>query len=85
MTINLFKPNDWIIIYKGSGEYSTYESRIYNLPNKKWYCYLEYSKSRNKYKISNSLDYYYDWVKESSPYQKCLDKQIELQKTTFII
>jgi len=82
MKFRLLKPNDWIIIHKECGQYSTAESRKYGAPHENWYCYLQYSKSRNKYKITNSLDFNYDWIENSNTYQKCLDKQISLQKQT---
>jgi len=80
MKFNLFKPNDWVIIYKNGGGYTTSETRKYNAPSEKWYCYLMYSKSRDKYKITHSLDYTYDWIESSNPYQACVDKMIQLQK-----
>jgi len=80
MIFGLIKPNDWIVVYKNGGGYTTAETRKYNAPSKKWYCYLNYSKSRNKYKISHSLDYNYDWINASNPYQACMDRMIKLQR-----
>lgn len=79
MKFNLFKPSDWIIVYKSEGRYTTPEIRKYNAPSEKYYCYLMYSKSRNKYKITHSLEYDYDWIEPSNPYQACVDEMIHLQ------
>jgi hypothetical protein len=57
----------------------TEKTREYNLASEAYYCYLEYSKSRNKYKITHTLSMVEDWVYVKKPYQKCLDKQIELE------
>ena len=75
---NLFKPNDWKIIHKEKATYKkTYGDYVVSSGNP-CYFYLKYSESRNKYKITYT-DYFSDY-ENSEAYQKCLDKQIELQK-----
>jgi hypothetical protein len=87
MLFGLIKPDDWEIIHKEGTVYDvqTTYGRTFNRINigdsreENCYTILKYSKSRNKYKIS-VLGYKPNNLEQDSGYQKCLDKQIELQR-----
>lgn len=78
----LIKPNDWKILYKASEDYyvqNTYGNMYVGEKElKKAYFVLEYSKSRNRYRITN-LGLQVEQSK-SDAYELCLNKQIELEK-----
>ena len=86
MLFGLIKPNDWKIVHKEISLYTIQNAygNIYTHFNigesykKKCTVVLQYSEFRDKYKIK-----FLDWTPRNSSsnsgYQKCLEKQIELQ------
>lgn len=77
MLFGLIKPNDWKIVHKEEGAYSTLTDMSFNREPNPYYAYLSYSKSRNKYKIT-CTEYTRNY-KSQLPYQACLNKQILLE------
>jgi len=72
--------NDWVILHKESGSFANASYNGKPEGGLTFWVYLEYSKSRNKFRITTSKNKLIPHVEDSDTYQNVLDRKIKLEK-----